>query len=133
RATAGQKRVAQNPHQVVEVLVPVQHARPGEHSRKRLLDEVLGVLARAAQPPGGAIETVDVLGQRLWIQGAHMSFWRRSRPGRVTPHIATVAPAPQSGAAKAGRRAALRPAWGPEPASPRALARRGMVAHRSRA
>ena len=39
----------------------MQHARPGEDPREGLLHEVLGVLARTAQRPRGAIEAVDVL------------------------------------------------------------------------
>ena len=66
-----QEGVAQDAHQVVELVVAVQHPLAGEHSREGLLHEVLGILARAAQSPGGAIEAVDVLAQRLWIEDAH--------------------------------------------------------------
>ena len=36
-----------------------------------VLDEILGVLARSAQSPRRAIEGVQVLTQRLWIQATH--------------------------------------------------------------
>ena len=70
-ATAREERVAQDAHQVIQLIVTAQHAWPGEHARKCFLHEILRVLFRSAQGPRRAIEAVDVLWQRLWVQGAH--------------------------------------------------------------
>ena len=70
-ATAAEERVAQHPHHVVQLVIAAQDPRPCKHVSERLLNEILGILARAAQRPRGAIKTVHVLRQRLWVQGTH--------------------------------------------------------------
>jgi hypothetical protein len=49
----------------------VKLSRPRQYPRERFLDEILGVLLGAAQPPGRSIQAVDVPRQRLGIQGWH--------------------------------------------------------------
>ena len=56
---------------IFSIVVAAQHAGLGEHAHERLLDEVLGVLARAAQRPCRPVQAVHVLRQRLWIEIAH--------------------------------------------------------------
>ncbi len=95
-ATAREERVAQHAHQVVQIVVAGENSGPRQHPRKRLLHQVLGVLARAAQRPRGAIEPIHVLRQRLWVQSAHWR-WRKERilrAPRCSPRSATVAPTP---------------------------------------
>ena len=69
-AQAREVGVAQHAQQVAEVLLGAQHAGLLEHARVGLLDEVLGVLARAAQRPGGAVEPVEMVAQVVGIQAA---------------------------------------------------------------
>ena len=47
-----------------------EETRPAEHARVGLLDEVLGILARAAERPRGAVETIDVVSDPGRIEGA---------------------------------------------------------------
>src|SRR4029079_16736596 len=70
-AARGQKCVVQRAHQVRE-LVPVDAPRLGEYARAQLLHEVLGVLAGAAQRPGGAVQRVEVADEGLGIEAGHL-------------------------------------------------------------
>ena len=65
-----QERVAQCAEQVAEVVLTTDDARPGEHARVGLLHEVLGVLARAAEGPGGPEEPVDVISEPCGVERA---------------------------------------------------------------
>ena len=60
--------VAQHPHQVAEVVVAAQPARPRQDERVGLLHEVLGILAPAAQRPGRPEEPVNVVAQPARIE-----------------------------------------------------------------
>ena len=62
------ERVAEHPQQVADVVLGAEHARLAEHARERLLHQVLGLLARAAQAPCSPVEPVDVIAERLWIE-----------------------------------------------------------------
>ncbi len=64
--------VAQRLHQVGELVLAAQEARPGEHPHVGFLHEILGVLRGTAQRPGGPVETIEVLGQRLGVEPAHL-------------------------------------------------------------
>src|SRR4029079_5275719 len=79
-AARGQERVVQRAHQVRE-LVPAHAPRLGEHARAQLLHEVLGVLARTAQRPGGAVERVEVADERVGIERGHL-WGIRTKPGK---------------------------------------------------
>ena len=70
-APRGQERVAQHPHEVGELVVAAQQTRAREHAREGLLNEVLGVVGRAAQGPRRPVEAVDVSGQRLGVKARH--------------------------------------------------------------
>ena len=67
-AVAADEGVAQDAQQVAEVVVVAQEARLDEDLGEGLLHEVLGVLARAAQRPRGAVEPVDVIAKRGRIE-----------------------------------------------------------------
>jgi len=56
-----QVRVAQDAQQVAEVVVAVQQPPPAEHTQERVLDEVFGLLARAAECPSGSVEPVEMV------------------------------------------------------------------------
>src|SRR6185437_7270859 len=98
--------VAQHAQQVAEVLLGADHSRLLEHARVGLLDEVLGVLARAAQGPGGTVEAVEVVAQVVGVEAARRGgygcggarkgvvsgnphrlegLWRRRAPSRDWP------------------------------------------------
>ena len=59
----GEERVAQRAQEVAEIVLVPEQARPGEHARVRLLDEILGVLARAGERPRGPVEPVEVVSE----------------------------------------------------------------------
>jgi len=79
-AVPAHERVAQDAQQVPEIVVVAQQARLGEHARERVLDEVLGVLARAAQRPRRPVQTVDVIAEAGRIQHSRIA-------GHVGPSI----------------------------------------------
>ena len=54
-----------------------EQARAGEHARVGFLDEVLGVLPRAAECPGGPVEPVEVVSEPGGIE--------RTAPSRHYP------------------------------------------------
>ena len=58
-----------------------QQPRPREHASEGLLDEILGVVRRAAQRPRGAVEAVDVIRERLRIKPRQ----RRTAPPPTPP------------------------------------------------
>ena len=62
--------VAQHTQQVGEVVVAPHEPGTAQHPLVGVLDEILGVLPRPAQPVGGAIETLDMRAQRVRIQPA---------------------------------------------------------------
>ena len=51
-----------------------------------LLDEVLGVLARTAQRPGGAIEPVEVVTEPRWVERAFHRRWGYDKAVRPREH-----------------------------------------------
>lgn len=65
RPEAVQKGVVQRPHQVGRLTAAAQAARAGQHPDQRLLDQVFGVVWRAAERLRGPVQTVELLGQRL--------------------------------------------------------------------
>ena len=68
-------------------------ARLAKHIRKGLLRKVLGILARAAQPPRCSVQPVDVIPQLIWVQltlAAH-PLPRRIRRGRKTRGGSSIA------------------------------------------
>src|ERR1019366_4985073 len=81
RPPGGEEGVAQHPQQVAEIVLGVQPARLAQNLRKGLLHKILGLLTRAAQRPGGPVEPVYVVAERV---GVELMF--RSHP--------TVCPAP---------------------------------------
>ena len=83
-AARAQERVAQHPHQVGELVVAAQHARPREHAGEGLLHEVLGVVRRAAQRPRRAVQTVDMPRQRLRVKPRHGCSTHASRRSRAS-------------------------------------------------
>src|SRR5439155_20601435 len=56
-----QEGVAQRTQEVAEIVLLAEQAWAAEQARIGLLDEVLGVLARAAERPGGPVEPVEVV------------------------------------------------------------------------
>jgi hypothetical protein len=66
----GQEGVAQRPEEVAEVVLVAEQAWAGEHARVRFLDEVLGLFARAAERPGGAVEPVEVVSEPGGVERA---------------------------------------------------------------
>jgi hypothetical protein len=67
-ALANEERVPQRAQEVAEVVFAAQEAWFREHARIRLLDEILGVLARAAERPRRTVEPVDVVARVLEIE-----------------------------------------------------------------
>jgi hypothetical protein len=63
--------IAQDPHQVVELLAPAKHPRAREGAGQSVQVELLGVLARPAQCPGGAVKAINVLVKAFGIECAH--------------------------------------------------------------
>ncbi len=65
-----QEGVAQRAQEVAEVVLVAEQARPREQARVGLLDEVLGLLARPAERPGGPVEPVEVVSEPGRIERA---------------------------------------------------------------
>jgi hypothetical protein len=63
-------RVAQGAQQVSDLVVAAKQARALQHSRERVLDEVLRLVARTAKRPRCAIEHVDVIREGHRIERA---------------------------------------------------------------
>ena len=78
-----QEGVAQRTQEVAEVVLVAKQARAGEQARVGLLDEILGILARAAERPGGPVEPVEVVSEPGGVERAlHRDGLRRPvRPG----------------------------------------------------
>ena len=76
------ERVAQGAHQIA-ALVAADHPGSSQDARERLLHEILGILAGSAQRPGGAVESVEMLTERLRVEAAHHLCMLRGsgRPG----------------------------------------------------
>src|SRR5439155_5893799 len=72
-----QERIAQRTQEVAEVVLVVEQARASEQARVGLLDEVLGILARAAERPSGPVKPVEVVSEPSGIERA----LHRIRPG----------------------------------------------------
>jgi hypothetical protein len=68
-----QKGVPERAQEVAEVVLVAEQARAGEHACVGLLDETLGVLARAAERPGGPVEPIEVVSEP---SGVERSFHR---------------------------------------------------------
>jgi RNA polymerase sigma factor (sigma-70 family) len=75
-----QERVAKRAQQVAEVVLAAEQARAGQHARVGFLDEVLGVLARAAERPGGPVEPVEVVSELGGVERA--LHWAMACEGR---------------------------------------------------
>jgi hypothetical protein len=60
--------VAQHAQQVSEVVLAAQQAGLGQHARVRVLNEVLGVLARSAEAPCRPVQPVNVIPKPLGLQ-----------------------------------------------------------------
>jgi hypothetical protein len=58
-----QEGIAERTQEVGEVVFAPEQARTGENTRVCLLDEVLGVLSRAAERPRGPVEPIEVVSQ----------------------------------------------------------------------
>ncbi len=61
RSLLVQEGVAQRTQEIAEVVLVAEQARPSEHACVGLLDEILGVLTRAAQSPRGPVEPVEMV------------------------------------------------------------------------
>ena len=66
----GQEGVAQRTEEVAEVVLVAEQPGSPEHARVGLLDEVLGVLAGAAERPGGPVEPVYVISEPSRVEWA---------------------------------------------------------------
>ena len=81
RAPHVQERVAEDAEQVAEVVLVAKEPRPRKHARVRLLDEVLGILARAAERPRGPVEPVEVIAEPSRIE---LTLQSNVPPGSLT-------------------------------------------------
>src|SRR5581483_12421989 len=89
--------------QIADVVLGAQDARLAEHPGEGLLDEVFGLLTRAAEAPCGAIQAIDVIAERLWIE---LPFGRHTRPW--------PAYAVRAGASRSALKLRQRPRRGPD-------------------
>src|SRR5581483_9118061 len=82
RAPGAVERIAQGAQEVPEIVLGVQQPRPAQDVSERFLDEILGLFAGAAEGPGRAVETVDVVAETVGIELARPShaLARRIRP-----------------------------------------------------
>ena len=60
--------VAKHPEQIADVVIGMQDPRLSQNARECLLDQVLGLLARAAQAPRRSVQPIDVVTERLGIE-----------------------------------------------------------------
>jgi hypothetical protein len=68
RPPAADERVAQRAQQVADVILGGQKARLAEDLGAGLLEEFLRLLPGTAQPPGGAVEPIEVVAQVVWVE-----------------------------------------------------------------
>jgi len=68
RASRADPGVAHHPEQIGQIAVPAHKPRPAEHPLIGVLDEVLGVLTRPAQPVGGPVEPGHVVSERIGVE-----------------------------------------------------------------
>jgi hypothetical protein len=87
RAPRVEVGVAQRPVQLAEIVLTAHEARSAQHPLIGLLDEVLGVLAGAAQCPRRPKEPVEVVAERLWVEGPRHGVSMIARPLGRNPDL----------------------------------------------
>jgi hypothetical protein len=85
-----QERVPQRAKEIAKVVLVAEQAGPSEQTGIGFLNEVLGILARAAKRPRGPVEPVDVISEPGGIERALHRIPVPASSGSPEPNLAPL-------------------------------------------